>query len=83
MRPLDIFQQGNVEYIEQLHQAYLHDPNSVDRDWALFFAGFEAGYAESPATADAQPAASDGEPLRATRAAADSVIGAGVLLGER
>lgn len=49
MSPLDFFQQGNVEYIEQLHEQFVNDPNSVDPDWALFFAGFEAGYSDSAA----------------------------------
>ncbi len=43
MRPFDFFQRGNLEYLEELHQMYLHDPDSVDREWALFFTGFEMG----------------------------------------
>jgi 2-oxoglutarate dehydrogenase E1 component len=74
MAPIDFFQQGNVEYIEQLHQAYLNDPNSVGPDWALFFAGFEAGYSESPPAAEAEPAASDGEAIRAASGADSSAV---------
>src|SRR5687767_12373131 len=47
-RALDFFQQANVEYLEGLYEQYLLDPSSIDRDWALFFAGFEAGYSDAP-----------------------------------
>jgi 2-oxoglutarate dehydrogenase E1 component len=49
MRPLDFFQQANAEYLERLHEEYLRDPDSVDPQWAIFFAGFEAGSAEPQA----------------------------------
>ena len=34
---------GNQELsaIEDLYQSYLQDPNSVDKSWQQFFAGFE------------------------------------------
>ncbi|MFB3149817.1 MAG: hypothetical protein ACE10M_04525, partial [Alphaproteobacteria bacterium] len=30
---------ANSAFIEELYQRYLADPNSVDPDWARFFAG--------------------------------------------
>ena len=49
MRPLDFFQQANADYLERLHEEYLRDPDSVDPQWAIFFAGFEAGASEPQA----------------------------------
>ena len=39
--PMDAVNAGNVEFIEQQYEAYKRDPNSVDPQWAYFFAGFE------------------------------------------
>jgi 2-oxoglutarate dehydrogenase E1 component len=39
--PMDVVNAGNVEFIEQQYEAYKRDRNSVDPQWAYFFAGFE------------------------------------------
>jgi 2-oxoglutarate dehydrogenase E1 component len=39
---LDFINRSNAEYVDSLYQQYLRDPASVDPQWALFFAGFEA-----------------------------------------
>lgn len=46
-RLLDFFQRANADYLEQLYEEFRKTPDSVDPKWALFFAGFEAGYGES------------------------------------
>ncbi|HWB20321.1 MAG TPA: thiamine pyrophosphate-dependent enzyme, partial [Phycisphaerales bacterium] len=42
----------NAEYIDQLYQVWLEDPQSLDADWQAFFKGFDLGnrMAESGAT---------------------------------
>ena len=39
--PLDFLQQANAAYIEALYEQFRKDPDSVGRDWQLFFAGLE------------------------------------------
>jgi 2-oxoglutarate dehydrogenase E1 component len=39
---LDFINRSNADYVDSLYQQYLRDPASVDPQWALFFAGFEA-----------------------------------------
>jgi 2-oxoglutarate dehydrogenase E1 component len=39
--PLDAVNAGNIDFIEGQYQAYKKDRNSVDPQWAYFFAGFE------------------------------------------
>ena len=68
MHPLDFFQQANADYLEGLHQDYLRDPDSVDPQWAIFFAGFEAGSAETP-----EHCLSDGQATEVTRQLATGV----------
>jgi 2-oxoglutarate dehydrogenase E1 component len=41
--PLDAVNAGNVDFIEQQYAAYQRDPQSVDPQWAYFFAGFDLG----------------------------------------
>lgn len=43
---LDFFQRANSDYLEQLYAAYRGRPESVDPQWAIFFAGFEAGFGD-------------------------------------
>jgi len=43
MKPFEIINQANADYIDSLHQKYLTDVDSVDELWRAFFAGFEAG----------------------------------------
>ena len=45
---LDFINWANADYVDGLYQAYLRDPQSVDPQWALFFAGFEAGRGSAP-----------------------------------
>ena len=45
---LDFINRVNAEYVDSLYQEYLRDPQSVDPQWALFFAGFEAGRGALP-----------------------------------
>ena len=60
---LDFINRANAEYVDGLYQQYMRDPQSVDPQWALFFAGFEAGRgalpsgngAGAPAVQTAQP----------------------------
>ena len=53
--PLDAINAGNVEFIESQYAAYKRDRNSVDPQWAYFFAGFElAGAASLPSTSPAK-----------------------------
>jgi 2-oxoglutarate dehydrogenase E1 component len=55
--PLDAVNAGNVEFIEQQYAAYQRDKNSVDPQWAYFFAGFElAGQSPAVSAAAAQAA---------------------------
>src|ERR1035437_9014426 len=49
--PLDAVNAGNVEFIETQYAAYKRDRNSVDPQWAYFFAGFELAGAAAPAPA--------------------------------
>ncbi len=42
MIDLDLITRTNPDYIDGLYQQFLRDPASVDEQWALFFAGFEA-----------------------------------------
>jgi len=39
---LDFINRANAEYVDALYEQYLRDPQSVDPQWAFFFAGFEA-----------------------------------------
>ncbi|MEW6752936.1 MAG: 2-oxoglutarate dehydrogenase E1 component [Candidatus Latescibacterota bacterium] len=48
MRPFDP-SAANAQYIEQLYELYLADPESLDDEWSAFFRGFEFGYQRSPA----------------------------------
>ncbi len=45
---LDFINRANADYVDGLYQEYLRDPESVDPQWALFFAGFEAGRGSAP-----------------------------------
>jgi 2-oxoglutarate dehydrogenase E1 component len=51
----DVLQLENADYLERLHALYARDPSSLDREWQAFFAGFEAGIAGQPRTAQAPP----------------------------
>ncbi len=51
LSPFDALSAGNSAFIECLYEDYRRDPNSVDPQWALFFAGFDLA---SP-TAGPQP----------------------------
>ena len=45
-RSLDFFQRANSAYLDHLYSVFKERPDSLDPQWALFFAGFEAGYGE-------------------------------------
>jgi 2-oxoglutarate dehydrogenase E1 component len=49
--PIDAVNAGNVDFIERQYAAFQHDPQSVDPQWAYFFAGFELGGQAPPAAA--------------------------------
>src|SRR5271170_861371 len=34
---------GNMEFVEELYQKFLHDPDSVEPQWKMFFDGVEFG----------------------------------------
>jgi len=61
---MDAINAGNVEFIEQQFEAYKRDRNSVDPQWAYFFAGFELAAAR-PAMEKAAAAAAGGGQLGA------------------
>ncbi|MCC5832974.1 MAG: 2-oxoglutarate dehydrogenase E1 component [Chlamydiales bacterium] len=42
-RPFTYMQLANVDYIEQLHQEFLSDPDSLEPSWRYFFEGMEFG----------------------------------------
>jgi 2-oxoglutarate dehydrogenase E1 component len=54
-RRLDFVQRQNAAYIEEQYQRYLHDPDSVGEEWALFFAGFDLATEREEGAADAAP----------------------------
>ncbi|MGD0946651.1 MAG: 2-oxoglutarate dehydrogenase E1 component [Candidatus Binatia bacterium] len=39
---LDFITRANPDYVDGLYRQFLRDPSSVDEQWAMFFAGFEA-----------------------------------------
>ncbi|MFI5398735.1 MAG: 2-oxoglutarate dehydrogenase E1 component [Candidatus Binatia bacterium] len=41
MIDLDFITRANPDYVDSLYRQFLRDRNSVDEQWALFFAGFE------------------------------------------
>jgi len=53
--PTDAINAGNVEFIERQYEAFKRDKNSVDPQWAYFFAGLElaGGLNGSPVAAQA------------------------------
>ena len=56
MSPLDALTAGNAQYVEQLYEAYRRDRNSVDPQWAVFFAGFDlAGATALPQALPSSP----------------------------
>ena len=57
---MDAVNAGNVDFIEQQYQAWQKDKNSVDPQWAYFFAGFELAAAQPGAAATDVPPASAG-----------------------
>ncbi len=60
MTNLDFITRANAEYVDGLYRQYLRDPQSVDPQWALFFAGFEAGRGGVPSgNGGAVPAVSE------------------------
>jgi len=67
--PLDAINAGNVEFIEQQYEAFKRDRNSVDPQWAYFFAGFELAAArpaiEKSVAAAGQLGAGNGSPAAA------------------
>jgi 2-oxoglutarate dehydrogenase E1 component len=52
-RALDFFQRANSSYLEYLYSLFQNQPEALDPQWALFFAGFEAGFGEAGAPARA------------------------------
>jgi len=34
---------AHPEYVDQMYQTYLKDPQSVDESWRMFFTGYEYG----------------------------------------
>ena len=45
--PLDFLQQANAAYIEALYDQFRKDPDSVGRDWQLFFVGLDAASSDA------------------------------------
>jgi 2-oxoglutarate dehydrogenase E1 component len=58
--PLDAIARANPDYLESLYRQYRRDPGSVDRTWALVFAGYELAAPGAPTPAGlAAPATAD------------------------
>lgn len=56
-----IASRSNIEVIESLYAEWIRNPDSVSRDWASFFEGFEIGMTLTPeAHRDSQGASSQG-----------------------
>ena len=70
MQDLDLVTRANAGYVEEQYLRYREDPSSVDREWALFFAGFELG-----ANGNGAGAMAPGAPRAAIRADAEPVVG--------
>ncbi|HVM96386.1 MAG TPA: hypothetical protein VMT89_08345, partial [Candidatus Acidoferrales bacterium] len=51
MTNLDFINRSNAEYVDRLYAQYMRDPSSVDPQWAMFFAGFEAASGNGKRTA--------------------------------
>ncbi|HUI24632.1 MAG TPA: 2-oxoglutarate dehydrogenase E1 component, partial [Candidatus Kryptonia bacterium] len=56
MAQLDFINRANAEYVDRLYEQYRADPESVDSQWAFFFAGFEAASGNGAHAAAAAPA---------------------------
>jgi 2-oxoglutarate dehydrogenase E1 component len=63
MSVLDHVALANKDYVADQYRRYLDDPQSVDEEWALFFAGFELSAGAEPA----EPEPLDGELVIAPR----------------
>ena len=46
MIDLSFFNSSNSQYLEEMYEKYLQDPNSVDQSLQYFFCGFEARQTE-------------------------------------
>jgi len=52
MKPLEIVNRANADYIDRLYEQYQKDPRSLSEEWKTFFAGFDAGaYRSTPPSA--------------------------------
>ncbi|MCC6423160.1 MAG: 2-oxoglutarate dehydrogenase E1 component [Phycisphaerales bacterium] len=60
MKPSDLINRGNAEYVDRLYEQYRKDPRALDEGWQTFFAGFEMGSGRSDAVTAA--AATQGSP---------------------
>ena len=56
---------ANEALIDELHESWLKDRNSVDSEWAAFFEGFELGLVRLKKIEAAEAIASSGSPLQA------------------
>ena len=61
MIDLDFITRANPDYVDALYRQFLRDPQSVDEQWALFFAGVEVGRGNGGAPARLASAASTAE----------------------
>jgi 2-oxoglutarate dehydrogenase E1 component len=66
MKPFDIINRSNADYIDRLHQQYLSDPQSVDEQWQAFFAGYEAAGGRQGTASAAFAAGDNASPTEAT-----------------
>lgn len=44
MQDLSVISNAHPSYIDAQYQDYLKDPNTVEKEWRLFFAGFDLAY---------------------------------------
>ncbi|MBA3845903.1 MAG: 2-oxoglutarate dehydrogenase E1 component, partial [Planctomycetes bacterium] len=76
-------QPGNLQHLEQLHEKWKADPESVEPEWQAFFTGFELGLERMPTAGEASKATPTTvkSPGRADQQRVDSLIEAYRSLG--
>lgn len=66
MKNLRFANRWNADVIDQYYESWLHNPDSVDAEWQLFFEGFELGHGreedEDSHSGNGGPVASNGTP---------------------
>ena len=58
MNPVSVSEGANAALLEEYHQRWLDNPDSVDPTWRAFFQGFTLGGGAGPLTTGSAPIAS-------------------------